>query len=201
MTKPIIMIDFGGVYFRNSTIPTAKKFSKKWGLSQKKIINALVGHNWTEYAEGGCDGKDYWNYVSDKLNISEKQTKQIRRAWYSFATPQNGMVNLVRRLKKKYKIAVLSSITMEWIEFLEKKYKISNRFHDHHYSCDHRIDKPDARFFESAMRKMKAKPENCIVIDDNKTFIDAVKKIGAKTILFKNAKQLELELKKIGVEV
>ncbi len=109
------------------------------------------------------------------------------------------MEKLIRRLRKEYRVAALSSITSPWIELMEKKYKISKRFHDHHYSYDHGIDKPDARFFLSAARKMNVKPEDCIVVDDMKKFLTAVRKTGAKTILFKNAKQLEKELKKLGV--
>jgi len=49
----------------------------------------------------------------------------------------------------------------------------------------HGIDKPSAELFKRAVKKMSVKPHDCIVIDDYKEFLDAVKKTGAKTILFK----------------
>lgn len=199
MHQPVIMIDFGGTYFMSSR-PLVKKFAKELGVSEKKVKEALMGLGWAEHATGRSDEKRYWKYFSNTLNTSEKKTEKMRKEYYSYSIPQDGMAQLVRKLKKKYTVAALSSIIVGWVEMLEKKYRISNRFHDHHYSYDHGIDKPDAKFFESAASRMNAKPENCIVVDDNKTFLAAVKKTGAKTILFKNAKQLERDLRKLGVE-
>ena len=197
---PLIMIDFGGVYF-SSAFPLIKKFSKKLGISEKKIREAFMGTNWTEHATGNSTEEKYWRNFSDKLKISEKQMQKIRKEWYSYSVPNDGMANLVKKLKKKYKVTALSSIISGWIEFLEKKYKISKRFHDHHYSYNHGVDKPDAKLFLSAARKMNVKPEDCVVVDDNKKFLAAVKKTGARIILFKDAKHLEKQLMKIGVEI
>jgi len=197
--KPVIMIDFGGVYFFTAR-PLIKKFSKKFGIPQKNMSDAIMGRNWAEYAVGRSNEKKYWKNVSDKLGISKKQTLGIRKEWYSLV-PHDGMVDLVRKLKKNYRVAALSSITAGWVEFLEKKYRISKEFHEQHYSFDHRVDKPDAKLFLRAAKLMKTKPEDCIVIDDLKIFLAAVNKTGAKTILFKNAKQLERDLRKLGVEI
>ena len=201
MNKPVIMIDFGGVYFTTARYAVTDKFSKKFNMPQKKIINALMGSNWTKYATGKSDEKKYWKHISKKLDISKRQTQELRKAFYSYPSLNTGMVDLVKRLKEKYRIVVLSSNIVGWVKFLEKKYKLSEEFHEQHYSFNHGIDKPSARFFLSAAKKMKTKPENCIVIDDNKIFISAVKKTGARTILFKNAKQLEKDLIKLGVEI
>lgn len=199
--KPVIMIDFGGTYFTTANKAIAKKFSKKLGLPEEKIRGAMMGTNWTEHATGKWDEKKYWKNVSDELNISRLQTQELRKALYSYSKPQNGMAQLVRKLKRKYTVAALSSITSGWVEALEKKYRISRRFHYHHYTYDHGIDKPDSGFFLSAARKMKARPENCIVVDDSRKFLAAVRKTGARTILFRNAKQLETDLRKVGVEI
>ena len=199
-TRTVIFIDFGGVYFRSS-VPIIGKFAKKLGISEKKMYEALMGPNWAAHVIGKSDENKYWRYVAEKLNISEKQAYQIRKAWYGYSFPNKGMALLITKLKKKYTVAALSSIIIGWVEALEKKYKISNHFHEHHYTYDHGIDKPSEKFFLSAAKKMKVKPEDCIVVDDMKVFLDAVKRTGARTILFKNAKQLEAQLRKMGVEV
>ncbi len=200
-SKPVIFIDLGGVYFTMANEPISKQFSKRFDISKEKIVEALTGSYWTKHAEGRWTEGKFWKNVSGKLNISEKQAQELRKAWYDYPTPIDGMANLVRMLKKKYEVAVLSSQVKEWVKILERKYKISEAFHDQHYSFDHGVDKPSAKLFLKAARKMKAKPENCIVVDDNRMFIAAVKKACGKTILFKNAKQLEKDLKKLGVIV
>ncbi|MBI3190622.1 HAD-IA family hydrolase [archaeon] len=199
--KPVIMIDLGGVYFTSSR-PFVNKFTKKLGMPAKRIIKAMWdGKNWTDYATGKCDDKTYWTKVSNELKISRKQMHELRKACYASASPQDGMIDIVRNLKRNYKVVVLSSHVKGWIDILGRKYKLSKEFHGQHYSFDHSVDKPSASLFKKAARKMKTKPENCIVVNDNKTFLAAVKKAGAKTILFKNVKQLELQLKKLGVKI
>jgi HAD superfamily hydrolase (TIGR01509 family) len=197
----VIFVDFGGVYFNNTNPVITKKFSKKFGTTEKKILDALLGPNYAAHATGKSTEKRYWKHVAAKLKITEKQSHELRNEWYLHAKPQDGMPKLVRSLKKKYKVAALSSITPGWIEYFEKKYKISRRFYDHHYSFIHGVDKPSAKFFLSAAKKMNAKPKDCIVIDDNRKFISAVKKAGGITILFKDAKDAEVKLRKMGVEI
>lgn len=199
--KYVIFIDLGGVYFTMANVPVAKQFSKKLCIPKEKIVGALTGPRWTKHAEGRWNETKFWEGVSDELNISREQTRELRTAWYHYPSPIIGMIKLVRKLRKKYKVAVLSSQIEAWVEILERKYRLSKEFHEQHYSFDHGVDKPDAKLFLKAARKMKAKPENCIVVDDNKAFIAAVKKTGGNTILFKNAKQLERDLKKLGVTV
>ncbi len=198
--KYVIFIDMGGVYFTDANRPIPRRFSRKFNIPREKILEALLG-NWTKHAEGRYNEDKFWKDIMNKLNISEKQAQELRKAWYHYPSPVRGMRKLVRKLRKKYKVAVLSSQISEWAKVLEKKYMVSKDFHDQHYSFDHGIDKPSAKLFLKAARKMKAKPENCIVVDDNKAFIAAVKKTSAKTILFRNAKQTEREFRKLGVEI
>ena len=198
---PVIFIDFGGVYFKMPDGPVSRRFSKEFGVPQEKIMDILMGSSWTAHATGKWDEKTFWKHFSDKLNISGKQTEKFRKALYGYSFLNKGMALLIKRLKKKYRVAALSSIIVGWVEVLEKKYKISKRFHENHYTYDHGVDKPSARFFRSAAKKMNVKPADCIVVDDMKPFLAAVEKTGARTILFKNARQLEAQLKKMGVEI
>lgn len=199
--KPVIMIDFGGVYFTHANHAVGKRFSKELGIPKEEIIKAMMGTNWNEHASGKCSELKYWKNVSKSLKISPKQAIEIKKMLYSYPEPKKDTAKLVKKLKKNYRIAVISSHIPGWIKALENKYKMSKEFHEMHYSYDHGIDKPSAELFKRAVKKMSVKPHDCIVIDDYKEFLDAVKKTGAKTILFKNAKQAEKQLRKMGVEV
>gem|GEM_PF-3998977 len=207
MHKPVILMDFGGVYFTGAIKPVTKRFSRKFGIPQQRIHDALAGANWKTYAEGRCNDRQYWKNVSDTLELSREQTQELRTAYYDYPKPQKGMIKFVRKLKGKYRIAVISSHVPGWIALLEKKYRMSREFHELHYSYNHGIDKPHeierlgAKFFMSTAKKMKVNPKDCIVIDDKKKILDPIKRTGARTILFKNAKQLEADLKKMGVEI
>ena len=48
---------------------------------------------------------------------------------------------------------------------------------------------------------MNVLPRDCIVVDNDRIFLSGVKKTGARVVLFKDAKNLELRLRKYGVEI
>lgn len=197
--KPIIFIDFGGVYFRSSYPIIHKKFAKRFNLPFKRLHDVYM-KNWELHATGKMTSKQYWKYISSELNLSERQTEQLRRAIFSYSKPNPGMLKLIRKLKKKYTVVALSSITSEWTEALEKRYAISKHFHQCHYTFDHGCDKPDAGFFMSAAKKMRVEPQDCIVVDDWNIFLAGVKKTGARVVVFKNSAQLEKDLIKLDVK-
>ncbi|MCX6816242.1 MAG: HAD-IA family hydrolase [Candidatus Aenigmarchaeota archaeon] len=197
MKKPVIFIDLGDVFFRFDH-KIIKRAAEKIGISEGKIKKALWV-NWKAHAEGKISEKYYWRVSANELGVTKKQAEQLRKALYSALVPQDGMQEVVRKLRKNYRVVVLSSQITGWTRALEKKYRFSREFHEHHYSYDHGVDKPDVRLFLKAAKKMKVKPQECIVIDDMKKFLSGVKKTGARTILFKNVKQLESQLRKLGV--
>ncbi len=197
--RPVIFIDFGGVYFEHVYPTVPRAFSKKLGIPTKKIYDAIFA-NWSLHATGKWNEDSYWKDIRNQLKISDKQIRQLRKAWYN-SLPNEGMPQLIKKLKKKHTVVALSSIIIGWVEALEKKYKISQHFHENHYTYDHGHDKPSEKFFLSATKKMNVKPRDCIVVDDTEKFLKSVRKTGARTILFKNAKQLETQLRKMGVEV
>lgn len=199
--KPVIMIDFSGVYFREATEPLAKELSQKINMPEKKIRSIILGLDYTRYAEGLSTPRQYWKHIAAKLGISKRETKLIRRKWHNNCVPNKGMPQLVKKLREKYKVVAFSGNIKERVEHLNKRYDIGKEFHECHYSFHYGYDKPDVRLFRLAVRKMKARPENCIVVDDDKKFLAAVRKTGAQTILFRNARHLELQLREMGVEV
>lgn len=198
--KPVIMIDFGGVYFSHGRSMAIRKIAKKFGMPEKNVREVMSGRLWKKHHEGKMSSEEYWKAVSRRLNASEEKWKWMENAWHSSYKPQAGMKSLVRKLRKKYRVVVLSGNVKEKVEFLERKYSIGKEFHGHHYSFDYGVSKPDARLFKKAAKKMSLRPADCIVVDDMENFLEGVRKCGAKTILFKNAQQLEKELENLGVK-
>ncbi len=199
--KPVIMLDFGGVYFSDGSKIGPEKIAKKFRLSHEAVHSALRGDHRKKYSEGRITADQYWKDVSRRIGLSKKQLKEAEYIWHSSYTPRKDMVRLVRKLRHKYRVSVLSGNIPERVKFLDKKYNVLKEFHHHHFSFNHGITKPDARFFLRAINKLHLEPEDCIVVDDSKDFLKAVKNSGGKAVLFKDAKHLERELRKLGVKI
>ncbi|MBI2578133.1 MAG: HAD-IA family hydrolase [Candidatus Aenigmarchaeota archaeon] len=197
--KPVIMLDFGGVYFTHGRSIGMKRIARKFMMPEKTVAGSFSGNYYKKYHEGKAGPAEFWKGVSGKLKISRKQAREMEKIWFSSYVPLREMKQLVRKLRKKYRVVVLSGNIRERVRYLDRKYRVLKEFHGHHFSFDHGFAKPDVRLFKSAARKMRLRPAECIVVDDSKEFLEAVKKTGAKTIMFKNAKQLERALRNYGV--
>ena len=58
--------------------------------------------------------------------------------------------------------------------------------------------KPDERIYKILLEKTKVRAEETVFIDDKEQLLVPAKRIGYKTILFKDKQQLEGELKEYG---
>lgn len=63
------------------------------------------------------------------------------------------------------------------------------------------LRKPDRRIYELALRRFKLQPEECVFVDDKEENLAPAAEMGMRTVLFRNARQLKEELRKLGVRV
>ena len=145
--------------------------------------------------------KETLKLFSKKLGISTKETERIFEKLYRKNVIENKkLYNYILKLKKRgYKIGISS------IQFhLSRDVLIPKRYHQNfdalQISCEDGFRKPDRRVFEFILNKLKTKPEESIFIDDKRKNLDAAKKFGMKTIIFKNNAQFFRDLKKFNVK-
>jgi len=85
----------------------------------------------------------------------------------------------------------------EWISYCEEEYDFHKLFDVIEYSFESQILKPNPDAFYNVLKKLNAKPEECLFIGDNIQNIDAARKIGIPSILFTDAHALRDDLGKI----
>jgi len=66
-------------------------------------------------------------------------------------------------------------------------------------SCEAGLMKPDLRFFEMMVEKLKIRPEDCLFIDDSQKNVEAAAKLGMQVIRFENYQSLKKELGERGI--
>lgn len=131
-----------------------------------------------------------------KLDLSVEELNSIIQ---EDVTPIKGMIELIERLSKKYKIALATNEGS-----LIAKYKIERAGVIPYLSkiiASYRIRelKPSIAFYKKMFKIIDAQPNECIFIDDTKENCDAASSLGITSIQFQNAKQLEEELYKLEV--
>lgn len=147
--------------------------------------------------EGKATEEETIKIMSKNLKITSKRLRKIFIKAYKKNFKQNKeLFKQVFRLRKQgYKIAILSD---QW--HLSKKVLIPKRrykkFDEAVVSCDVGLRKPNPKIYKLILEKLKLKPKETIFIDNQEWNIKPAKKLGMKTILFKNNGQCFRELSK-----
>ena len=111
-------------------------------------------------------------------------------------TPVKGIKNILKKLSKKYNLAILSNEGIEWADLKLDRSGSRNYFNEIIISAQIGAAKPDISFFAKSLKVLKTKPQSCLFIDDLEENINAASNFGIKSILFKNIFQLQKDLKK-----
>jgi phosphomannomutase/phosphoglucomutase len=106
-----------------------------------------------------------------------------------------GMRYILTELRKKYKLALLSSTAKEWVEYLDSRYSIKALFDAVFISGHTGLRKPDPAAYKQVLQHFSVAAENSLFIDDNEKNTQGAATLGIKTILTKSAVQLFNALK------
>ena len=99
-------------------------------------------------------------------------------------------IKTVKKLKKEYKVGILSNNVQEWVNQVIKNYKIGKLFDAVIISSEVGERKPNAKIYYEALKKLSLKPEETVfVADEVAEDLVAASGLGIKTIWFNtNAK-------------
>ncbi len=118
---------------------------------------------------------------------------------YSVPEMDNEVFSLIQKLRKRYRIFALTNHVREFFDFLDRKHGLEGMFGRIFKSYETKLAKPDPRFYEYMLKEIGMKPKECVFIDDRKDNIRTAKELGMRAILHENARTLEKELRKLGV--
>ena len=171
-------------------------YAPKFG-ADPEAFNELMRSMWDEMRIGKADSNLFWKRLADFLKIDEKT---VRRDLIDFSGFRHDVFELAKKLKVRYKLAILSNQIENWFEEIIEKHRMGEVFDVIVTSYGSRIAKPDIGIYNEVIRRLGVKPSECVFVDDLETNMSPAKKLGMKTILFKDTEQLKNDLKKLGVK-
>jgi len=204
-TKPKIkalIFDVGGVIIFYDNMIAARKISKLINVPVKKIFNILDNpkSKFTNSYELGGLPSVYWKIMAEELGVKKINTEKVGKAWTTIFWPNKEVISLVKKLKKNYKVGLISNIGKLHENYLSQKYELKNLFPIRVFSYKVKSRKPSSKIFKVILKKLKAKPEEVIFVDDRIENVRRAKKLGIRGLYFKNNIQFFNELKKQGIK-
>jgi putative hydrolase of the HAD superfamily len=105
----------------------------------------------------------------------------------------------MKELTKKYRIALLSNFTYEWLEEVLARENLSPLFDIIFISSRHGSIKPEADAFRKVVELLQVAPHEAVFIDDRQMHVDAARNLGIQALLFTDVAQLRQDLTRLGV--
>lgn len=201
----VVCFDFGGVYRKPDK--SDPPWEVRWRYLQKKIGKnisyGLFVQMQNELDTGKISLREYYLILSKRAGkkLSPEEVKLYAIPKFKKHEFYKDIPRIVSKLQKNgYVTPLISNSIIETARMCRKKgyYKI---FSPVFISCEVGLTKSDGGIYKLVFKKLKVKPEECVMIDDNPDYLVVARKIGLKTILFKNPNQLKIELRKLGISL
>jgi len=159
--------------------------AKRYGMKSVEIIKQIM--------------KDKGKKITERQvkELADKKEKIYRKISGKKLKLLLGVKKLLIYLKKKkYKIGIASSASKESIDQLLRITKIKNYIDATISGFEVKFSKPDPEIFLKCAKRLKVKPEDCVVFEDSIYGIKAAKKAHMKCVAVVTGQHSKKELKK-----
>jgi putative hydrolase of the HAD superfamily len=199
IAKTTLFLDIGGVLLTNGWDRKARISAAKF--FKLELDDMLERHHLTfdTYEVGKLSLEEYLNRVV----FYQKRpftVNQFKKFMFEQTKPYPQMIDMISRLKQKYKlkVAVVSNEGSEMNEYRIKKYKLGNFIDFFISSCFVHFRKPDPDIYRVAIDIAQVKPEQVIYIEDRPLFIQVAKELGIDGIRHTDYLSTRKQLESLG---
>ena len=194
-----IIFDIGGVVLNWSyEIFLSHNFSNEndKDAARKHIVNTPL---WRELDKGTITHENAVRIGAEKSGLPESAVDKLLHTVPDVLQPINETIDIIKELKSKnHKLYVLSNMSENAANSIEKKYDFWKFFDDIMFSGRVKMVKPDDEIFHHIAELYNLEIENTVFIDDTEENVGIAKKLGFKTILFNSPEQCRDELEKMN---
>ncbi|MFA6023076.1 MAG: HAD-IA family hydrolase [Candidatus Pacearchaeota archaeon] len=196
----VIIFDVGGVLLKSRNKSIHEYMSKKLKVSLEDWFDSIEQY-WDEMIKDESTTNYGLTQIARHYHIPKyKLEAMFTKGFKKIFRKDYRMFRLLKKLKKTYKIAILSDqLLMSYNAF--KKYRFDERVDLAIWSHKEGVRKPNIEIYQLIVKRLKVPAESCLFIDNRDWNLIPAKKIGMKFILFQNFRQLFNQLKVLGVKI
>lgn len=155
------------------------------------------------FEEGKISPQDFFVKVKEMLNLrlGYEGFLPIWNEIFYLSEKNLKVYNLAKRLKKDYRLALLSNINILHFEHLKKKFPVFDVFHDIVVSCEAKMRKPNPLIYRKTLEALGTPAENTFYVDDCPELIEGANRLGIKGFVFKGIRQLNQDFTSAGISL
>jgi len=194
-----VIFDFGNVVCSFDVEKFLAKLHGWSGLDVETLRDRIYGsllHS--RYERGEISSEEFHREVVRRIGV-DVPVEELAEGFCDIFTPLESTHGLIRTLKGKYRLGLLSN-TNEW-HFLRqiRKVPVFPLFDAVTLSFEVGALKPEPEIYLDALRKLSLPPEACVFIDDIGKYADGAAVLGIRGIRYTGHAELLRELSGLGV--
>ncbi len=194
-----IVFDLGNTLIRFDHNISANKIAKAFNLDAKSIYDAFFDSGLTGPFECGKLSSAEFHAKASELFGFNLSYDDFVNIWNDIFWEDMEACALARELKKRYKLILLSNISMLHFEHIRKKFDIINIFDELVLSYQVGATKPDREIFDEVVARAGGNRAGLFYTDDRQDLIDAALALGIDSVKFENADKLRIVMKERGI--
>ena len=202
MIKAIIF-DFGRVITAQKPLSLFRSYEEELGLDPDTINSIMFGSQaWQDTLLGRKTTEEFWHLIGPELGLSTAdEVNRFRRRYHADEAINEAVLDLIRKLRGRYKLAILSNAPPDLTRWLAD-WEMRDLFEVVFCSGDEGMIKPDPAAFKLTLERLGVEPGEAVFIDDTPEHVEAARKLGIQGIIFTTAAALKDDLKKfLGFDV
>jgi glucose-1-phosphatase len=191
----LIIFDLGRVLIDFDFQSVLRNLKKHSPLTERQIRRFFeTTPLWDKFEKGQVAPELFFDQMKKDLKLRGLNFQKFALIWNDIFSENHDTVEVLRRLRGRYKIAMLSNVNimhwehvqgrhdfMRWIDYPIASYAVGYR-------------KPDPEVFRVVLRRANIPPQKAVFIDDIESHVHAARSIGIRAYQFVNARQLMSDL-------
>mgnify|MGYP001250308659 CR=1 FL=1 len=196
----VIAFDLGNVIFGFDYMIALKKIEGLINVSSSQLLKRLLENRFgLNFEKGLITPEEFFKDFKDEFQI-EITYQEFVDIWCEIFFPHPEVIELVKKLKVKYRLFLISNINKLHFEYLEGKFpEVFALFSELVLSFQEKAIKPEEKIYQALKERAKVDFKDIIYIDDRADLITAATALGLISIKFENYPQLISDLKEIGI--
>jgi epoxide hydrolase-like predicted phosphatase len=202
MIKAIIF-DFGRVITAQKPLSLFRSYEEELGLDPDTINSIMFDSQaWQDTLLGRKTTEEFWHLIGPELGLkTADEVNRFRRRYHADETINEAVLDLIRKLHGRYKLAILSNSPPDLTRWLAD-WEMRGLFEVVFCSGDEGMIKPDPAAFKLTLERLGVEPGEAVFIDDTPEHVEAARKLGIQGIIFTTAAALKDDLKKfLGFDI
>jgi epoxide hydrolase-like predicted phosphatase len=190
-----IVFDIGGVLEYTEPMTVDDHWENELGLEQGLILNRMI-ETWKGGSIGTVTLEDVHQKLAETCGMSARQIHDyMEEIWIAYlGTLNQEIYNYFKRLRPKYKTAILSNSFVGAREREESAYNFSEICDFIIYSHEVGMQKPDPAIYALTCERLALQPVEVIFLDDREDLVVAAKACGMQGVVFRNNAQAIAEI-------